>query len=163
MKSTKLLACSLLLAAATSFAAAEPPAYTPYRTGDWKALVKAHAGTPFIVHFWGVTCAPCIVELPRWGEFARRHPELPVVFVEVDPATAPAVGRYVTQARLDAAAQRQLVTPFDEYMRFEVDPRWAGELPATMLVGRDGKATRLSGEVDFRRLDKWWMSQRRTK
>ena len=29
---------------------------------------------PRIVHFWGVTCGPCKVELPLLGKFMKEHP-----------------------------------------------------------------------------------------
>jgi thiol-disulfide isomerase/thioredoxin len=124
---------------------AAPAPFAPYRTGDWKALLRVHAGAPFIVHFWGVTCGPCIVELPKWSEFTKRHPAVPIVFVEVDPAPEPVARRILAQAHLDAADNRLLASPFDEYMRYEVDRKWVGELPATLLVDRNGQARRLSG------------------
>lgn len=157
----KLFIGAALVAIAAS-ATAAPASLAPYRTGDWKALLRAHAGAPFIVHFWGVTCGPCIVELPQWGEFVRRHPGLPAVFVEVDPAPESVARRILARAHLEAADNRLLASPFDEYMRYEVDRKWAGELPATLLVDGKGQATRISGEVDFRQVDDWLARQRRS-
>jgi hypothetical protein len=46
-------------------------------------------------------------------------------------------------------------------MRYEVDRKWVGELPATLLVDRNGQARRLSGEVNFHQVDDWLARQRR--
>ena len=35
--------------------------------GSWQALRQAHDGRPTIMHFWGLTCGPCLVELPEWA------------------------------------------------------------------------------------------------
>jgi thiol-disulfide isomerase/thioredoxin len=161
MKRLKLFASCAFLALAASCVSAAPAPFAPYRTGDWKALLRVHAGAPFIVHFWGVTCGPCIVELPKWSEFTKRNPAVPIVFVEVDPAPEPVARRILAQAHLDAADNRLLASPFDEYMRYEVDRKWVGELPATLLVDRNGQARRLSGEVNFHQVDDWLARQRR--
>src|SRR5260221_557708 len=68
-----LLAALLLLLALPAAAAAEPQ---PFERGSWSALREAHAGRPMVVHLWGLTCAPCLVELPRW-ETVRRRVALP--------------------------------------------------------------------------------------
>ena len=39
--------------------------FQPYGRGAFAEIVKAHAGRPLIVHFWSVTCPPCLVELPQ--------------------------------------------------------------------------------------------------
>jgi len=39
----------------------------PFGRGSWQEILRAHAGRPTIVHFWGVTCGPCKVELPLLG------------------------------------------------------------------------------------------------
>lgn len=127
----------------------------PYRTGDWKQIVQSGAGRPIIVHFWGVTCGPCLVELPKWGKFIRDQSTVNVVFIEVDQTPEKVARKILAEAKLDRASNRALVTPYDEYMRYEVDPKWVGELPSTVLVGADGKVTRLSGTVDFGALRTW--------
>src|SRR6267142_1069357 len=73
----------LLLLLLSSSALAEEP--QPFVRGSWHELRKEHAGRPMIVHFWGVTCGPCLVELPRWGEFIREKPGVDIVMVAADP------------------------------------------------------------------------------
>ena len=68
----KRLALALLLLAFRT-EAAELQSFT---RGTWPSLLAVHAGRPTIVHFWGLTCAPCVVELPRWGELLRDRPDL---------------------------------------------------------------------------------------
>ena len=56
----------------------------PFGKGSWQELMKAHAGRPTIVHFWGVTCGPCKVELPQLGAFMKDHPGIDMVTISAD-------------------------------------------------------------------------------
>ena len=67
---------ALALLAACPAAAAEP---RPFAQGSWQALRQLHRGHPTVIHFWGITCAPCMVEMPRWAELAKTDPWLDLV------------------------------------------------------------------------------------
>jgi Thiol-disulfide isomerase and thioredoxins len=41
-------------------------------------MLRSHAGRPTLVHFWGVTCGPCKVELPLLGKFMKDNAEVDV-------------------------------------------------------------------------------------
>ena len=48
---------------------------------------------------------------------------------------------------------------FEERLRYEIDPRWRGEMPYTLLIGRDGKITAITGEMDFASSISGWISR----
>lgn len=126
-----------------------------YRPGDWKTLVESRANKPMIVHFWGFTCSPCLDELPRWGEFVTQFPDVKTVFIEVDQIPAELAIQTLRDAQLSRADHRTSSANFDEYMRYEIDPRWMGELPLTMLISPKGEIRRLRGTVDFKVINQW--------
>src|SRR5262245_18042541 len=76
------LALALLLAFVPP--AAAQTELKPFERGSWQALMKAHAGRPTIVHFWGVTCGPCKVEMPQLGAFMKEHPAIDMVTISAD-------------------------------------------------------------------------------
>src|SRR5512138_1022516 len=81
----RLLAAIFLLASFAAVAAAEAPSEPkPFVRGSWQQMLRAHSGRPTLVHFWGVTCGPCKVELPLLGEFMKEHAELDVVMISAD-------------------------------------------------------------------------------
>jgi thiol-disulfide isomerase/thioredoxin len=127
----------------------------PYRAGEWKALVRSHAGQPLIVFFWGIACGPALDEMPKWGRFVRERNRVKVVFIEVDQAPEKAALEILAEAKLESVDHRGLVSDFDPAMRREIDVRWAGELPFTLLVGADGTITRQAGTVDFAAIRAW--------
>jgi len=57
---------ALLLAAIGTPALGAAPDLRPFVRGSWAQLLKAHQGKPIVVHFWGLTCGPCLAELPNW-------------------------------------------------------------------------------------------------
>ena len=69
MKAMRLLGCALAIALASTGALALD--FKPYGRGSFAQIVKAHVGKPLILHFWPVTCPPCIVELPQWSKLTQ--------------------------------------------------------------------------------------------
>lgn len=124
----------------------------PYQTGDWKMIAKSVNGTPLAIHFWGVTCPACVKEMPQWGSFVRSNPGARVIFIQVDDVSADSIKKMLSKAGLEKANNYSLVSPFDERLRYEIDPQWHGETPTTFILGKNGKVTRKTGPIDFRQL-----------
>lgn len=77
-----ILGLTILIASASVLEAG--PTLKPFERGTWQSVLKGHAGRPTLVHFWGVTCGPCKVELPELGQFAKDHPGIDVVTISAD-------------------------------------------------------------------------------
>lgn len=128
--------------------------------GDSFARIRAeHAGRPLVVHLWGMTCGPCLGELPRWGELLRRRPTTRLVLIQADPTPPGAADALLRRAGL-AHAQRYAVTePMDEFLRASIDPSWAGELPRTLLLGAWGAPAVMRGVADLDAVRRWLDAQ----
>jgi len=146
-----LLAALLLLAAP---ALAEP---SPFQRGTWHSLRAAHAGQPLVVHLWGLTCAPCLTELPHWAALLRERRGVDVVLIAADPVPQdPArVAATLTRAGLSTVQSWMFTDRFNERLRFEIDPRWRGELPRTLLIAADGAITVMAGVADLAAVREW--------
>ena len=68
MRLSILLAALLSIVSFWSAEAADP---LSFERGSWAKLRASHAGQPTVIHFWGLTCGPCLVELPHWGKLRR--------------------------------------------------------------------------------------------
>lgn len=150
----------LLLLLSSPALAEEPQAFV---RGSWQGLRQEHTGRPMIVHFWGVTCGPCLAELPRWGEFISEKPGVDVVLVAADPVVGErkAIAGVLAKAGCAAAESWMFADPFTERLAYEVDPSWAGELPYTLLIAANGSGTAILGEVEFSELRAWVAEQAR--
>lgn len=145
------LFASLFLSFAGSVLADSVP-LNPYQTGDWKTITKTASGAPLAIHFWGVTCPACVKEMPQWGQFIKNNPNAKVVFIQVDDVSQDSMKKMLNKAGLDRANNYYVAVPFDERLRFEIDPQWHGETPTTITIDKNGKATRKTGLVDFQKL-----------
>jgi thiol-disulfide isomerase/thioredoxin len=138
-------------------AAEAPPQLKPFERGSWQDILRSHAGRPTIVHFWGVTCGPCKIELPLLGTFMKDHPAIDVVTISADlvPDLPGATRSMLEKANLSSAENWIFSDGFVERLRFEIDPAWQGDIPRTMLISRDGAITTIEGSADMRDVEKW--------
>lgn len=123
--------------------------FKPYGRGAFAQLVKAHAGRPLVVHFWSVTCPPCLAELNEWSRLARENKAIDIIFVTTDAEgdRARAKAR-LEKAGLAAATHYGFADDFVEKLYFEADATWRGELPFTALVAPDGSRVTVTGAID---------------
>ncbi len=152
MRLSILVTVLLGLASLATAHASDP---LPFERGSWARLRAAHAGQPTIVHFWGVTCAPCMVEMPRWAKLAEADRELDLVLVDADPVGEAADAPILAKMGLAETENWRFADDFTERLRYEIDPKWHGELPLTLLIGHDGAVRKIIGSADFAEVQDW--------
>jgi thiol-disulfide isomerase/thioredoxin len=103
----------------------------PFVRGSWADIRKSHAGRPTVVHFWGVTCGPCRVEMPVWGKLLQERPDLDLVVINADlvPNEPGAVRAMLAQTGVVRAENWTFGDGFVERLRYEIDPQVAGRHP----------------------------------
>ncbi len=148
----KYLLAFVLSIGLASLALADNVNLKPYQSGDWSSLVKTANGTPIAIHFWGVTCPACVKEMPLWGNFVKSHQNAKVIFIQVDDVSPESMQKMLNKAGLEKANNYYVAAPFDDRLRFEIDPKWRGETPTTILIDKNGKVTRKTGLVNFQQL-----------
>ena len=47
----------------------------------------------------------------------------------------------------------------DLYARYEIDPKWQGEIPVTLLIGSDGSIRRIEGSAKLPEVSTWLNQQ----
>ena len=151
----KLALAVLLLALPCAAAHAGEP--LAFERGSWAKIAADHRGQPMVVHLWGLTCTPCLAELPKWGKLLAERPDLKLVLVAADPVpqASAQVAATLDKAGLGTAESWSFADRFVERLRYEIDPGWAGELPRTLLIGRDGARRVLSGTADLAQVRAW--------
>ena len=152
MKLHKTILAALLLTLGQLASAAGLQWYEP---GSWAALRSEHASAPWVVHFWGMSCAPCRKEMPDWSRFMKEHPDLHITFIEVEQADPASVQKVLDKAGLSSTDQRLSSKEFDVEERFEIDKKWGGETPMTLLISPKGEVQKITGTMHFDRLAEW--------
>ncbi|MDZ7584148.1 MAG: TlpA family protein disulfide reductase [Thiobacillus sp.] len=149
----RLLALALLSALILPAAAQE---LKPFVAGSIKEITAARQGKPFILGMWSLTCVHCQKELALLSGLLKKHPDLDLVLVATDtPEEGEAISARLRQTGLGGAQAWVFADPFVERLRFEIDPRWYGELPRTYLYDPSHKALGFSGKPDPRQLEQW--------
>jgi thiol-disulfide isomerase/thioredoxin len=134
-----MIAAAFLAAAAAAAAPRPVVAVTPERyLAD---AVAPHRGRPLVVNFWATWCEPCREELPSLARAWRKGKgAFDVVLVSADSLR---LKDTVVPAVLDGIASpfRCFIESSEDPQTFidAVDPRWEGELPHTIVYGRDGR------------------------
>jgi thiol-disulfide isomerase/thioredoxin len=158
-----LLAAIFLAASLAAAPRAETPSeLKPFVRGSWQNVLRSHAGRPTLVHFWGVTCGPCKVELPLLGKFMKDNAEVDVVTISADlvPNLPGAARTMLEKAGLGSVENWIFGDGFVERLRFEIDPSWQGDIPRTLLIARDGTVTTIEGSAEIPDLQKWLVQQK---
>jgi thiol-disulfide isomerase/thioredoxin len=153
------VACSLSFAlalAAFGIVTADAAATTGQLTEDSFTQIKAHyAGKPLVVHIWGMTCGPCLGELPKWGALRRAHPEMNLVLIQADASPVEASEKALKEAGLSGAESWGVSSEMDEYLRASIDPKWIGDMPRTLMVSANGDVVRMRGVADLSAVRRW--------
>jgi thiol-disulfide isomerase/thioredoxin len=64
--------------------------------GELGERIGLARGKPAVIDFWATWCKPCLAALPELAAFAKRHPEVDVLAVDLDD---PAAARALFEAR----------------------------------------------------------------
>jgi thiol-disulfide isomerase/thioredoxin len=128
---------------------------------DAKALSAALAGEKghvVLLNFWATWCVPCREEFPDFVRLEKTYRErgLRVVGVSIDLARdLPKIETFLAAAHPDFPNYRKKSGGDEQDFIESVDPKWGGELPFTVLYGKDGKKLRvLSGKQSYADLEK---------
>lgn len=127
-----------------------------FEPGSLKRIVDERQGKAFVLAFWSIGCTHCPAELKALGALKKMHPKLDVVLVATDsPDDAPQAEKAVQSYGLGKVPQWIFSEDAPERLRFEIDPRWHGELPRTYLYDRAHVVQAVSGVIPPEQLTKW--------
>jgi thiol-disulfide isomerase/thioredoxin len=155
----RLVGRTLVLAAAV--VAAAPSGSRLAGDLDAASLEKRLAtekGRVVLLNFWATWCEPCREEYPALVRLDReyRGKGLTVVGITTDLASQlPAVEKFLAEQKPGFPNYRKKPGGDDQDFIEAVDPKWGGELPFTVLYGRDGRKARvLSGKSSYADFEK---------
>lgn len=128
----------------------------PFVSGSIKEITAVRQGKPFILSLWSLTCTHCRDEMAVLSSLQKKYPGLDVVLVSTDSIEESAeVAATLQQFSLSKVQAWVFADPFTERLRFEIDPKWHGELPRAYLYDAAHQASAFSGKLDLQRLERW--------
>lgn len=154
----------ILLLAFTASSALAAPEIQPLLRGSFQKIIEAHAGKPFIVALWSVSCTHCGADLEIFNRLSKKYSDFNLVLVSTDsPDQKSVIVRTLKHYNLIRANKPKLARieswvfaeSYTERLRFEIDAQWYGELPRTYFFDAQGKATAISGVLDEAETERW--------
>jgi thiol-disulfide isomerase/thioredoxin len=103
---------------------------------------EAATARPLLINFWATWCTPCREEFPDLVkidlEYRERGLEFVVISADDVSELKTGVPKFLRRMRARMPAYLLNTTQTEADMA-QIDPAWAGELPATFLFDRQGK------------------------
>ena len=145
-------------------AASAAPQVQPLMRGSYQKIISAHAGKPFVVALWSLSCTHCGADLEIFGRLAKKYAEFNLVLISTDsPELDGAISRTLKKYQLGQADSKYsgkveswvFADSYTERLHFEIDRLWYGELPRTYFYDATGKAAATSGVLDAEKTEQW--------
>lgn len=121
------------------------PSVTEVKEDGLKSLLRAGEPRqrPLLVNFWATWCGPCREEFPDLVKLRARYAaeQIDFALVSLDDVSdiETAVPDFLSESGAAALPAYLLHAEDDSAAINLVDPKWAGELPATFLYDRSGQ------------------------
>lgn len=136
----------------------------PFTSDSLPAIRQQHAGRPFIMTLWSLTCHHCVKELQTLGRLARGERNLPLVIVSTDtPAEAPEIRAALKRFGLERFDTWVFADAVPERLRYSIDPAWRGELPRSYLFDSAHRREAYSGMLSEAQLRNWLRQNRQAR
>lgn len=154
----KRVLCALLLACLVSVSAAGE--LRPFTADSLAEIKSRHAGRPFMLTLWSLTCHHCAKELRTLGKLARTDGQLPLVIVSTDtPEDASDIHAALKRFGLDHLDTWVFADAVPNRLRRGIDPAWRGELPRSYLFDATHRPEAHSGALDESTLRNFFKSK----
>lgn len=140
---------------------ASTDAVRPFVKGSLAELTQERMGTPYVLAFWSMYCAPCIEEMDTWKDLQAQRSDFKIVMVSTDPIEKAEKLRYILDYRgLSDVEVWAFADKMSARVRYDIDPRWRGELPRIHFVDAQGNHDVVIGKVDAERVNLWLDAQK---
>lgn len=118
----------------------------PFVSGSYQQILANNAKKPFMLVVWSIDCSSCIKDMTLLNEIHKENPALKIVMLAADePAAGEQVKQLLNKYKMDAVENWLFADENSDRLRFEIDPKWYGELPRTYFFDALHQRTGVSG------------------
>ena len=99
--------------------------------------------------------------MPEWGKLVAKSPAATIVMLHAErlPPDPKMVREMLDDAGLAHADNWAFSETMLSRLRYEIDPKWLGELPMTLLVAPDGTRRTIIGSANMAEIEAWIAAQ----
>ena len=153
LKSSGAAAAALLVCAFSAAQGETPKLQGELDAKGLAARIEAEKGNVVLLNFWATWCVPCREEYPDLVRLQKALSQkgLRIIGVSTDfTKQVPAAEAFLAKNRPSFPNYHRKSGGDDQDFINAVDSKWGGELPFSVLYGRDGNKVRtLSGKSSY--------------
>jgi thiol-disulfide isomerase/thioredoxin len=128
-----------------------------FELGSFEKIVSAKSTQDHLVILWSFDCPPCITELEKISALHLQYPEYQLTLINTDAVDEQVRVVNILQrydllkhdnlASWDSLENWGFADVDEEKLRYDIDPRWFGDLPRAYFLPLQGKVKRLRGAL----------------
>ena len=116
--------------------------------GSFEQIVSDKNKQDHLVILWSFDCPPCITELEKISELHQQFPDYQLTLINTDAVDEQVrVKKILQQFNLAGLDNWGFANRDEEKLRYDIDPRWYGDLPRSYFFPLQGKIKRLRGAL----------------
>jgi thiol-disulfide isomerase/thioredoxin len=143
-----LLSCLLALPSQ-----AKPALLKPFAPGSYQQLLDSNANKPFMLVIWSITCSSCLKDMALLNKMHKANPNINMVMLATDDSSATDdIQKILTKNELTGLENWLFADENPQKLRYEIDPKWYGEMPRTYFFNKKHEREGISGvlsQVDY--------------
>jgi len=119
-----------------------------FASGSYQQLLKNYADKPFVLMIWSIHCSTCLKKMPVLSELRKNMPDLNLIMLATDDISATdQVNSILNNNELSQADNWIFADANPQKLRYEIDPKWYGEVPRTYFLDKNHQRIGISGSV----------------
>ena len=125
---------------------ADPAVLKPFVTDSYQQILDNNANKPFMLVIWSITCSSCLKDMALLSKMHKAHPDINMVMLATDDATATEqIQQILAKNELGGLENWLFADDNAQKLRYEIDPKWYGEMPRTYFLGKQHEREGISG------------------
>ena len=136
----------LLIVLSLSVKAERPYELAAFKSGSYRQILANNAHYPIMLVVWSIDCPSCLKDMELLSRIHKNKPELNIIMLAADDlSAADQIQRIVYKNRLSDIDHWVFADENPQKLRFEIDPKWYGEIPRTYFFFKIHQRKGISG------------------
>ncbi|MDO9470319.1 MAG: TlpA family protein disulfide reductase [Nitrosomonas sp.] len=129
-------------------ASAEQVQLKHFVPGSYQKLLKNKPDKPFMLVIWSTTCSSCMEKMTLLSDLTKIRPEVNIVMLATDDVSAnDLIQTVLAKNELTNLEHWIFAEENAQKLRYEIDPKWYGELPRTYFLNKNHERHGISGAL----------------
>jgi len=115
-------------------------------SGSYQQLLDSNANKPFVLVVWSITCSSCLKDMALLSKMHKSNPKINMVMLATDDTSATDdINKILAKNELTDLENWIFADENPQKLRYEIDPKWYGELPRTYFLNKQHEREGISG------------------